>query len=276
MLDKFIYVNHQGKRFEGLPNMVFLNYSSLRDYTWSYDTMNGRIARFYRSVTKRDVPLVICCNTASEARRTLNGLYDLVEADIEAMTPGRIYVGNYYTTGYITKSEKSKYLVDGRFCKITLALTSEDPAWYLETNYSFVPGEQSGNTTSTGTDYPYDYAYDYATFLRSRDILCESVGSGAFRLLIYGDCTNPALSIGDHQYTVTGAIGSGQTLLIDSTTKKITLTKADGKQENWFDHRGRESYIFEPIKPGYNTVAYNGTFGFDLTVISKRSEPKWI
>ena len=76
-------------------------------------------------------------------------------------------------------------------------------------------------------------------------------------------------------YSINGAIGAGETLLIDSTTKKIVLTKADGSKENWFDKRNRESYIFEEIPPGEHAVIWNGTFGFDLTIIEKRSEPKW-
>lgn len=277
MLDKFIYVNHKGKRFEGISNGVYLNHSSLRDYSWGYDTLNGRIARFYRAITKRNIPLVVCCLTAQEAQKIMNGLYELIEADIEAKTPGKIYIGDYYTTGFITKSEKDGYLRgNGRFCKITLTLVSADPAWYLETTHVFLPGDLSSTSIATGTDYPYDYAYDYAMSLQGREILCESVGDSAFRILIYGEATDPIITIGEHQYTVSGTIGSGQTLLIDSSNKTVTLTEADGKKVNWFDHRGRDSYIFEPIKSGKNTVTYNTTFGFDLTVVSKRSEPKWI
>ena len=72
-----------------------------------------------------------------------------------------------------------------------------------------------------------------------------------------------------------GTIGAGESLLIDSPSKTITLTKASGEKVNWFDNRSRESYIFQPIPPGQNIVERNGDFGIDLTVIEKRSEPKW-
>ena len=275
MLEKFIFENHLGQRFEGLPNGVYLNYNDLRDYSWSYDTINNRISRFYRSMRDRKLPLVIKCDSDEEAIAVKNRLHELAEADIEAKIPGKVFVGDYYTNGYITASTKSNYLITKRLCYIELTLTSDDPAWYREQTHTFVQGEGSAIGIGGGTDYPYDYPYDYALALKGRKIVCDSVGSSAFRLLIYGEAVNPSVVIGNHIYAVNGSIGKGETLLIDSLTKKITLTTATGSKVNWFDKRGREDYIFEPIPAGQNTVSWLGTFGFDLTVIEKRSEPRW-
>ena len=143
MLDKFIFENHLGQRFEGLPNRVFMNYSDLRDYSWSYDTINNRISHFYRDITKRKIPLVVYCNSDEEALTVMNRLHELAETDIVAKIPGRIYVGDYYTMGYITASTKSNYLIRKKYCKIELTLTSDDPAWYKETNYSFMVGGET-------------------------------------------------------------------------------------------------------------------------------------
>lgn len=275
MLDKFIFENHLGQRFEGLPNGVFLNYNDLRDYSWSYDTINSRISRFYRPVNNRKIPLVVYCDSGDEAVAVMNRLHELAEADIVAKIPGKIFVGDYYTNGYITASAKSNYLIRKKYCKIELTLTSDDPAWYREHHNTFMPGEGSSIGIGGGTDYPYDYPYDYALAMKGRKVVCNSVGSNAFRLLIYGEATNPSVVIGGHVYTINGTIGVGESLLIDSLAKTITLTTALGNKINWFDKRGREDYIFEPIPAGQNTVSWNGTFGFELTVIEKRSEPKW-
>ena len=275
MLDKFIFENHLGQRFEGLPNGVYLNYSDLRDYSWNFDTINSRISRFYRGITSRKIPLVVYCNSDAEAVAIKNRLHELAEADIVARIPGKIFVGDYYTSGYITASVKSNYLIRKKYCKITLTLTSDDPSWYREQTNAFIPGEGSAIGIGSGTDYPYDYPYDYALSMKGRKIVCDSVGSSAFRLTIYGEATNPSVVIGGHTYTINGTIGKGETLLIDSLSKTINLTTAFGNKINWFDKRGRENYIFEPIPAGQNTVSWAGTFGFDLTVIEKRSEPKW-
>lgn len=275
MLEKFIFENHLGQRFEGLPNGVYLNYNDLRDYSWSYDTINNRISRFYRSMRDRKLPLVVKCNSDKEAVAVKNRLHELAEADIEAKIPGRIYVGDYYTNGYITASTKSNYLITKQLCNIELTLTSDDPAWYREHTHTFLPGAGTSIGIGGGTDYPYDYPYDYALSLKGQKVVCDSVGNSAFRLLIYGEAENPSVVIDGHVYTVNGMVGKGETLLIDGLNKKITLTTATGAKINWFDKRGREDYIFEPIPAGQNTVSWLGTFGFELTVVEKRSEPKW-
>ena len=275
MLDKFIFENHLGQRFEGLPNGVYLNYSDLRDYSWSFDTINNRISRFYRDITERKIPLVVYCKSDEEAVSIMNRLHELAEADIVAKIPGKIFVGDYYTSGYITASVKSNYLIRKKYCKIELTLTSDDPVWYRENTYSFFPATGNSLGFGGGSDYPYDYPYDFALSLNGRKIVCDSVGTSAFKLLIYGEATNPTVIINGHTYTVNGTVAKGETLLIDSLSKTITLTTARGNKINWFDNRGREEYIFEPLPAGQNTVTWAGSFGFDLTVVEKRSEPKW-
>jgi hypothetical protein len=272
-IDAFIFENHLGQRFEGLPNRVYLNQSDLRDYSWSFDTINNRISRFYRGITSRKIPLVVYCKSGEEAAAVMNRLHELAEADIVAKIPGKIFVGDYYTSGFITASTKSNYLIRKKYCKIELTLTSVDPAWYLERLHPFFPGTESGFVG--GVDYPFDYPYDYALSMNGQKIVCNSVGSSAFRLLIYGEATNPAVVINGHTYTVNGTVGKGETLLIDSLNKTITLTTAAGKKINWFDKRGREEYIFEPLPAGQSAVTWSGAFGFELTVVEKRSEPKW-
>ena len=275
MLEKFIFENHLGQRFEGLPNGVYLNYNDLRDYSWNYDTINNRISRCYRSMTGRKLPLIVKCDSDKKAVEVKNRLHELAEADIVAKIPGKVFVGDYYTIGYITASKKSNYLITKRLCYIELTLTREEPVWYLEQTHTFLPDTGSSIGIGGGTDYPYDYPYDYAISLKGKKIMCDSVENNDFRLLIYGEATNPSVEIGGHTYAIKGTIGKGETLLIDSMTKTITLTTATGAKINWFDKRGREEYIFEPIPAGQNTVSWVGTFGFDLTVIEKRSEPRW-
>ena len=274
MLDSFIYEDHFGRRFVGLDNNVFLNYSQLRDYSWSYDTINNRISRFYRKTTSRSIPLVVVCNNATEAATVRNRLLELAETDIEARQPGKVWVGDYYTNGYITSSEKSNYLVNKRYFEMKLTLTSDDPAWYMDRVYHFVPEGQS--TATSGLDYPYDYSYEYVIGQAEQNIVCNTISSNAFRLSIYGPIVNPTVTIGGHRYTLEGTVEAGETLLIDSLSKTIVLTTASGSKVNWFDRRNRDSYIFQPIPSGVNTISWSGNFGFDLTVIEKRSEPKWI
>lgn len=279
MLENFIFENHLGMRFEGLPNRVYLRSNELRNYTWSYDTINNRISRFFHSVTQRKLPLTVICGSKEEADAVKNRLLDLAEADIAAVLPGKVYVGDYYTTGYITESKKSNYRILGRYCDIDLILTSEKPTWNRETLYAFngstVIGP-SGGVASSGLDYPFDYKYDYTTSTTTMQVAADSVRVSNFKLKIYGEATDPSVMINDHVYRVYGRIRPGETLVIDSLNKTITLTTATGSKVNWFANRDRQSYVFEPLPTGINSVLYNGLFKFDLTVIEERSEPRWI
>lgn len=152
MLDKFIFENHLEQRFDGLSNGVYLNYSELRDYSWDYDTINNRISRFYMGTKDRKIPLVVECGSDAEAIAVMNRLHELAEADIEARIPGKIFVGDYYTSGYITASKKSDYLIKKRLCNIELTLTSDDPAWYKETTYAFFPDGVSDDNTGDDSE----------------------------------------------------------------------------------------------------------------------------
>ena len=279
MLDNFIYEDHLGRRFIGRENRVFLNYNDLRDYSWSYDTINSRISRFYRPITNRKLPLVIICENAEAAITVKNRLLELAETDIEARKPGKIYIGDYYTNGYITASVKTEYLIAKHYCKIELKLTSDDPMWYRDQHFVFNPsqiahignGMDYGLSGQGGFDYPYDYSFSE----KGKTIVCDSVRGSAVKLRIYGEATNPTVVIGGHTYGINGTIQAGESLLIDSIAKTITLTTASGSKENWFDKRNRDSYIFEPIPSGQHFATWDGSFAFDLIVIEKRSEPRW-
>lgn len=275
MRENFIFENHLGRRFVGIDNGVYLNANELRDYSWDYDVINNRISRFYRGVTSRKIPLLVCCSTVEEANEVRNRLLELAEADIDAMLPGKIFTGDYYTTGFITASKKTDYRTHGRFCKLDLTLTSPDPSWSREEVHVFGSTDSGASASRSGFDFPFDYDYDYSVSTTSRQVVCDTIKPSKFKLRIYGEVTDPAVMINDHAYKVNGRVKAGETLLIDSLNKTITLTTATGSKVNWFANRDRHDYIFEPIPPGVNNVIYNGSFKFDLIVIEERSEPRW-
>ena len=275
MLEKFIFENHLGQVFNGFKNGVYLNYNDLRDYSWEHETLNNRISRFYQSISTRKLPLVVKCQDVEKANEIKNRLCDMADADIYAKIPGKIYVGDYYIKGYITSSTKADYLIDKRYCKIELTLTVEDQQWLREQTHTFVAGSDGSIGSGHGTDYPYDYKYDYALSLIGRKITCNSISGSEFKLIVYGPAVDPSVIIGGHTYAVKGSLLAGETLLIDSADKTITLTTATGGKVNWYSKRNRANYIFEPIPDGVNAVSWVGSFGFDLTVIEKRSEPRW-
>lgn len=275
MLDNFIYENHLGVRFVGLENGVYLNHSELRDYVWDYEVINNRITRISRPVMNRALPLLVVRKTPEEAAAVRNRLLEVMEVDTIAAIPGKVIVGEYYTTGFITESTKSEYLYSRRHSRLDLVLTSADPAWSRETTHVFTGKTDGAASDRSGHDFPFDYPYDYSVTSTSKQISCESIAGSKFKIKVYGPAVDPAININAHVYKVNGTINAGESLLIDSRDKTIMLTTASGTKVNWFAKRSRESYIFEPIQPGMANVMYSGAFKFDLMVIEERSEPKW-
>ena len=67
----------------------------------------------------------------------------------------------------------------------------------------------------------------------------------------------------------------GEYMVIDSRSKKVYKVKNNGEKVNLFHARGRDFYIFEKIPSGIMAVSWSGEFGFDITLLSERSEPVW-
>lgn len=276
MLEEFVYVNHMGGVFGSQD--VFVKSCDLRDYSWNYDTLNSKISRFYRPITKRKITLAIVGTSEQWGSEDVtfykNELFAITEMDVEAKIPGYVWIGDFWTRGYIIASKKRNYLVNSRYCEIELTLVSDDPAWYRDYWYEFyqTPRTDAGE----GYDYPFEYPYGYSTKSKTTQYIdCDSISGNEFDMYIYGPVTNPSIKIGEHEYSINGTVGPDEMLKISSLDKKITLYTPIGEELNWFDRRSRDSYIFEKIPSGYHTVSWDGSFGFELGVIEKRSEPEW-
>lgn len=274
MLEQLIYKNHLNETFEFGKNGVFVSESDLHDYEWTIQKQGSRLTGLEYGITKRKLPVVIVCDTEETGIETRNRLFEITEKDALAMEYGRIILGDYYFRCIVTKSQKKDYLKTKRLLTLTLTLTTDRPYWCREESFTFLP---SVSTLSAGkiSDYPMDYPMDYHTVVANTELYNGGFVPSNFRLIIYGEVSNPVVYIGGHAYEVACDIGDGEHLTIDSASKTVTLTALDGTTTNKFNDRGRESYVFEKIKPGANAVTWDGGFGFDVVLLEERSEPKW-
>lgn len=275
MLEQLKYKNHVNEVFEFGKNGIFVDMSDIHDYEWTVKAKNNRIASLDYAISKRKLPIVICCDTEEKGIEARNKLLEITEKDVLAMQHGRIIIGSYYFKCFVTKSEKSNYLTSKRLMKLTLTLTTDFPFWVKETTHTF-NSSLSAASEGKNLDFSFDHPFDYRSSIDS-DILNNSGFVPAnFRMVIYGPCTNPAVYIADHAYQVNCSVGGNEYLTIDSSLKKVFLTSNTGVVTNMFSKRNRESYIFEKIPSGANTVTWSGDFGFDVILLEERSEPKWI
>ena len=275
MLERLIYKNHMNEVFDFGKDGIYLDSNDIRDYEWKVTTKNGRISAFDYAVVKKKLPVTIICESEELGTAAKNRLFEVAEKDVLAMKHGQIIVGDYYMKGFITRSAKKDYLISKRHMKLTLTLTSDFPYWVKETHTMFGASTKSRSGSAVSPDHPFDYPFEWYQRMQSRTLNNTGFTASNFRLIIYGACVNPLISINNHEYQVDCTVNSGEYLTIDSATKKIFLTSVDGTITNKFNSRNRDSYIFEKIQPGSNVVAWDGGFGFDVILLEERSEPKW-
>ena len=271
MLERLKYKNHLNEVVDFGLDGVYVNTNALHDYEWKVTSKGNRISALKHSVQTRKLPVIIMCSTEEEGIAIRNRLFEVFEKDVLALQHGRIIIGDYYFKCFVTKSIKSDYQKTKQYMVLTLTLSSDYPYWVSESVRSFgVAGD-----ASEGMDYPFDFDFDYLTDAASTVLTNPGFVASNFKLIIYGACSNPTINIAGHTYQVNCDVGANEYLTIDSTTKKIFVTKNDGSVVNHFNDRNKQSYVFEKIPAGMNDVTWDGDFGFDIILMEERSEPKW-
>lgn len=273
MLEQFVYVNHRNETLEFGKGKIFANSNELHDYTWAVTKKNNRISELNKGVVNKKIPLVIKCDTEEEGTEIRNKLMEVFEKDVLAMQYGKIIIGDYYLKCFVVESKKKDYLKNKSYMQVTLKISTDEATWIKETIRTF--GYSTGTSGGKNLDYNNDFPYDYTSNLLNKSLNNPGFMESHFRLTIYGACKNPTVTIAGHDHTVNVSMEANEYLTIDSMAKTIILTHTDGRKENCFNMRSRDSYVFQKIPSGVSTVLYNGEFKFDITLFEERSEPKW-
>lgn len=274
MLEKITFKNHINETLEFGEGGLYLNINDLRSYKWAYDAKNNRVSYFRREIKERTLPIVVVPpNNRDEGNAIINRLMELAEKDVLEKKAGKIIAGDYYLNCFIFGNEKTKYDLQRGVFYVTLSVVPENgnEGWIKESTQSF----DSTGTGSDFLDYAYDLPYDWTSPSKIRRLINTSFSSSDFKMTIYGEVTDPTIYINGHEYSVTGHVGTGEYLEINSRDKTITLVRNNGQRVNWFRYRNKEDYIFEKIPEGELPVAWQGEYVFDVTLYEERSEPKW-
>lgn len=271
MLERLKYQNHLGEVIDFGLDGVYVNASDLHDYKWSTTTRGDRISALSRDIQTRTLPIVIMCETEESGISKRNKLFETFEKDVLAVQHGKIIIGNYYFRCYVTKSTKSDYQNSKQYMSLKLTLSTDFPYWVKESEKSY----GTATKAAVGLDYSFDYPFDYTTDVSATSLNNQNFVASNFRLIIFGQCSSPEITIAGHSYKVNCEVGTNEYLTIDSTTKRIFITKNDGTIVNQFSARDKTSYIFEKIPAGVNDVTWSGDFSFDIVLLDERSEPTW-
>lgn len=276
MLDKMKYINSRGQVLQFGEAPFFINYSDFRDYKWNYETDSNsrKIQSFERGITVKKLPVVIIA--ASDCTAYKNELFRIIEYDTLYQSKGKLFIGDYYIEGFFFASTKSDFLETDRKIYLALEFVSEDGTWKRIVNNKYNYAD-TGNADSNEPflTYPYTYPYDYKAgsgvlmLNNTSDFECD------FIMRIYGQVTNPVVTIGVNDYTVQTTVYTNEFLVINSKEQTVIRYQPDGTAIDEFNNRSRTANIFNKIPAGINTMRHNVSNGIDIDLIDERSEPLW-
>ncbi len=212
-----------------------------------------------------------------DQKKTLDHLTNCFEHDVINLKPGRFYFGSYYIDAYVIgmKNTVSETLVGRTDCEIDIYCPY--PFWSEEQKKDFYPDTANKSSEYTFLDYPFDFKYDYSARVAGSDRwYIDHYRSSNFKMIIYGPCANPRITINDHVYQIYDTLEASEYILIESRNKTVTKHLLNGTVQNIFAKRRKESSVFELIPSGDLSVNWSGTFGFEITVFKERSVPRWI
>lgn len=209
---------------------------------------------------------------------------ELCDSGALSEEPGRLHMGDWYLTCYVTKGSLAFRTAES--VKYNVTLTTDDQIWRRETTYQLLPdsGREMDNET---LDYPHDYGHDYGTSSVSGvTIDVPGVTPCDLRLRVYGHAVSPYVRIGGNTYQVNVTVPEGAILTVDTTRKgsmlgdSVTLRGPYGDVTDVFSKRtrgaeGSGSYIYELVPPGPQNVSWPQSFGVDVTIIERRGRLPW-
>lgn len=277
MLSDKRYVNHIGEVIELNKPPYFLMENSLRDYDYEVKDNGIKITQINRlkGIVSKSIKIKVLASNKQGRINAINSLYEIIEKDVSTKEKGKLYIGDYYISCFITASTKDDFNINPLRAVLSLTLTTDEPKWVKEQTVAF-----NGSAYAPGSegdlDYPHDYAYDYIAVGGASEICNSSITECNSIIRIYGAATNPTVSIGGNQYQVNCTVATGEILEINSKDRTINLLSVDGEKTNEFDNRNKENNIFAKIPVGESGVTWSHGFDFDVTLIYERGEPEWI
>lgn len=270
------YENHIGKRIDLNSENIILQYQEFFNYSWDATIRNRKIKGFKRDSATLPVTVAVTAETEDEYLQIIEEFYRIIEKDILAVAPGKLYINEYYLRCYISGDIKQDAFKGILFQIKNLTLVTDYPFWIKETTYQYLaepPEAVKYMDLETGIMFP-EFPFDFAPVRGEKILENPSFTESNFVMTIYGFAESPQVSIAGHPYRVETTVYEGERLVIDS--KKGTVKKIGrlGEVVDCYNARQKDYSVFEKIPAGLNVFQWSGGFGIDITLLDERSEPK--
>lgn len=275
MRDKFIHVNSQNEIIDFLSLGIYANSNELRDFEWTVNSNDNVITSMTRGIVKKTIPFLFYCNE-KRANEIKNMFYEHFEIDVLTKQKGYFEINGYRYYCYLTRSKKSDYLYSKRQLRLSVEITTDKGYWIKEKEYVLNVFE-SERAISNAKKYAYSYPYSYSGQKGLINIQNDSIDECDAIIRMFGPATNPFIKIGDVVYQVNAIIDKNEYFEINTEERTVFKISNFGTKTNAFMYRSNSrANFFLKIPSGALRVSWNGSFKGDITLIEKRSEPKWI
>lgn len=269
-MDNIKHYNSKGELFDFASEGILVNENDLRSFEFSYEIENYKIKRIYRDAVTKTIPMIICCdeNTAINLKNKFSKHFCI---DVGSEKRGYFEINGYKLYGFLQKSVFTDYIKHKGVLYITINFISDMPYWVKENTYHANSDQQAID----GKIYPISYSYEYGSGDNFFYFENDSPFDCDFKLIIFGNCSNPNIYINSQRYKVNVDVPSGGYLEIDSRGRTITKVDSLGIATNCFNNRDKTIEIFKKIPSGNIKMIFGENQKVDLIVYEERSEPKW-
>ena len=268
------YIASSGHTYNLIADRI--RHKSANYHTWAYKVQGtklqygARVADFAKDPATYETELIL---TGGERHRQalINALHDDFETDIRNKKTGRLIWGDYYIDCYIIESNTAPtdYLTQ---TSNKISIYAPYPYWVQEYKVELYPSQES---QSGFLDFPFDFPFDFtAPVIGETTVKSDFPYDSEFEMVIFGPAVNPRVTINGYSYVLYASIPSGAYVVINSRQHTVMQFNTNGTQSNIFNLRNKTDSIFKKIPGGNLNIAWDATFGVNITIYRERSEPR--
>lgn len=271
------YVSSSGETFDingGWP--VRIKEANFHEWEWNIQGTEQQygvdVGRFEKKPAEYAATIYFRGSKAFRSE-ALEAFHEATVYDIVNQTPGKLVWGGYYINCYVTESSTFPHDEISNITVNEVTFYCPYPFWVKEQAYTYAA--VNPETDTEGLDYSFDYEFDYAKELISDAMVVDHFLPCDFKMIVYGPCENPAVTIDDNIYQVFVTLGVSDYLVVDSRNHTVQVYRPGGIVENAYNSRYKESSIFTPIQSGRHGIVRNSDFAVSFVLFMERNEPKW-
>lgn len=276
-LKQLYFDNGLGDVIDFASDSLVYQKNDLMSQKWSYNKTQYadgtyEITNFYKADKSFSLTVHLWhVKSETDYREAIDRLTSIADKNIMTNTFGKLYVNNDYLLCRITGIEHDDWMTRTYQHKIKLTITADYPMWISEQTTSLYNAQ-----SVSGITYPHIYPVHFGTRATINQINNSHYVSSKFKIIFYGYCENPVLTIGSTKYGFNNVTVASNEYAVYDTLNRELYKMSSGVKTDLFNKRiTRSGKAFTPIPPGISTIDWDRTFEADVTIYSERSLPAW-